>query len=77
MTNTTNTTERPFEMIQTGSIVSVTPNTEAAAEWFNDHVDMDFNGEASVDRTFYVEPRYAQQIFDGFYSHAEGDCDYC
>ena len=70
-------TERPFSMIQHGNIVSVTPHTEDAAEWFNSHVDMDFNGEAQVDRTFYVESRYAQTIFDGYYGHEEEDCEYC
>ena len=71
------TEQRPFSMIGHGSIVTVIPNTEEAADWFNDHVDMDFNGEAQVDRPFYVEPRYAQIIFDGYYSHREEDCDYC
>ena len=77
MTQTTKTNEWPFEMIQHGSIVTVTPNTEEAAGWFNAHVDLDFNGEAEVERPFFIEPRCAQAIFDGYYSHSEEDCDYC
>lgn len=76
MTQTT-TEQHQFSMIQHGSIVTVTPNTEEAADWFNSHVDLDFNGEAQAGRPFYVEPRYAQAIFDGYYNHNDEDCDYC
>ena len=69
--------EAHFTVDNQGTIVIITPNNEYAAMWLNDHVDLDFNGPAAVGGDIFMEPRYAAEILNGYYSHDEGLCDYC
>lgn len=51
-----------FQIVNHGSICTVTPLTEAAQSWWNDNVDPD---AMQIGGGYAVEPRYAGDIIDG------------
>ena len=59
-----------FEIINQGSLALVLPVTETAKSWWTDNVDP----ECMRSGPFYVvEPRYLQNILEGFAADYEPD----
>ena len=56
-----------FEIINQGSLTLVKPLTEFAQEWWKDNVDDDAQ---MMGQYFVVEPRYLQNILEGFAADA-------
>ena len=57
-------------IVNEGTLVKFQLHTDAAVNWWNDNVD-DFNKDirAKATRVRYVEPRFAQDIYQGMLSH--------
>src|SRR3954469_2414205 len=49
-------------VVNHGTLVGLTPNTEAAKEWFASHLPDD---APRLGKAVYVEPRYADSIIEG------------
>ena len=64
----TEETSAAFHVSGQGSIAILKPLSDHAVEWLNEHVDLDFNGEAVLNSPIYMEPRYVQVLLDGYYS---------
>jgi len=58
-----------FILRDEGSIVLLTPHTDAAHDWVNEHIGQD-NGYQPMWPTVVIERRYAQDILEGV--RAEG-----
>jgi hypothetical protein len=52
-----------FKIINQGSLALVKPLTEFSQEWWKDNVDDDAQ---MMGQYFVVEPRYLQNILEGF-----------
>ena len=62
--------EEHFEIINQGSLALVKPLTEWSQNWWKDNVDHDAQ---MLGQYFVVEPRYLQNILEGFAADYETD----
>ena len=62
--------EEHFEIINQGSLALVKPLTEWSQNWWKDNVDDDAQ---MLGQYFVVEPRYLQNILEGFAADYEPD----
>ena len=62
--------EEHFEIINQGSLALVKPLTEWSQNWWKDNVDDDAQ---MLGQYFVVEPRYLQNILEGFAADYEHD----
>lgn len=64
-----------FELVDGGSLVGITPLTDAATDWIDENVASE--GWQWMGRTLYVDARYAEPLVNGMIGDGltcEGAC---